>query len=92
MKETTISREKLFNLVWEKPISVIASEYDTDHQTIIDKCIKYNIPRPKSGHWTKIRFGKEVSIPELPECGKSHTSITFSKEVLISQLHIAEIE
>ncbi|MBO6573182.1 MAG: hypothetical protein JJ958_12155 [Balneola sp.] len=86
MKETTIIRTKLFKLLWSKPISEIATEYDTDHQTIIGICSEYNIPRPQSGHWTKVRFGKKVATPALPESEQPDSNITLPGKKLALQL------
>jgi hypothetical protein len=86
MNETTISRTTLFKLLWSKPISEIAKEYNTDHQTLIGICIDYNIPRPQSGHWTKVRFGKVVATPALPKSKQPDSKITLSGKKLAPQL------
>lgn len=86
MNEITITRTTLFKLLWSKPISEIAKEYNTDHQTLVGICNDYNIPRPQSGHWTKVRLGKVVATPDLPESEQSDSNITLSGKKLVTQL------
>ena len=61
-----ITRKELYNLVWSKPITVLAKEFVFDAYNLRKICKKHNIPLPESGYWQKIKYNKEVSIIELP--------------------------
>lgn len=60
-------REKLYKEVWEEPMTTLATRYGVSDVALRKQCVKLNIPLPKSGHWTKVKLGKKVSIPPLPE-------------------------
>lgn len=44
MKEFTITRQQLYELVWSKPLSKLAKEYEISDNGLRKKCIKLNIP------------------------------------------------
>jgi len=60
------TREALYELVWSKPISSIAKEYDILDYVIRKICKKYEIPLPKLGHWQKLQHGKPPIREKLP--------------------------
>ena len=60
------TRESLYELVWSKPISSIAKEYDILDYVIRKICKKYEIPLPKLGHWQKLQHGKQPEKEKLP--------------------------
>jgi hypothetical protein len=45
------TRESLYELVWSKPLTSIAKEYNVSDNGIRKICKKYEIPLPKLGHW-----------------------------------------
>lgn len=60
-------REKLYNKVWEKPVTQVATEYGISDNALRKRCIRLNVPLPEKGYWAKVKAGKPVSKPELPE-------------------------
>jgi hypothetical protein len=62
----TLTREELYQMVWDMPITDIAKRYTISDVGFRKLCIRLNIPFPKSGDWTKIRSGHFVERPELP--------------------------
>jgi len=60
------TREELYQLVWELPMTEIAKKYTISDVGFRKLCIRLNIPFPKSGDWTKIRSGHFVERPTLP--------------------------
>lgn len=50
-----ISKEDLEKLVWEKPTSDIAKEFNVSDKAIEKRCKKYNIQKPPRGYWQKIK-------------------------------------
>lgn len=61
-----IYREELYRRVWETPVSRLAKEFDISDVGLAKACRKHEIPLPPAGYWTKLRHGKVVSKPELP--------------------------
>lgn len=59
------TRESLYELVWSKPISSIAKEYNILDYVIRKICKKYEIPIPKLGHWQKLQHGKQPEKEKL---------------------------
>ncbi|MBK8505288.1 MAG: hypothetical protein IPL46_25675 [Saprospiraceae bacterium] len=60
------NRSQLYHLVWSKPVSQLGKELNVSESLIRNNCQKYEIPLPKSGYWSKVKFGKKVKIPILP--------------------------
>ena len=60
MKSKTITREEFYNLVWTKPVSHVAKEYGYSDMGIRKICKKHNIPLPKLGYWSKLKYCPEI--------------------------------
>ena len=54
------TRKELYDLVWNKPLTHIAKDYNFSDNGIRKICKKHNIPLPKNGHWSKLKFNKKV--------------------------------
>lgn len=67
MIKKAITRIELYDLVWSKPVTHIAKEYGFSDNGIRKICKKHNIPLPKSGYWSKLKFNKEVVKEKLPK-------------------------
>ena len=67
MNVHSFHRSALYELVWTDPISAIAKRLEVKSTDIVKACQEANIPRPASGYWTKINFGKAPKRPELPQ-------------------------
>ena len=65
-----IMREDLYNLVWTKPITKIAKDYDVSDSAIIKICKKMEVPRPGMGYWAKVEHGKKVKVKPLGKLTK----------------------
>ena len=63
-------REKLYKEVWAFPITEVAKHYKVSDVTIHKVCKALDIPKPKQGHWAKLRAGKPVVIIPLPKSSK----------------------
>lgn len=61
-----LTREELFELVWQRPLSHLAVELGTSSARLTKICAQLDIPRPTSGHWTKLAVGKAPPRPCLP--------------------------
>jgi hypothetical protein len=67
MEKITLTRKKLYDLLWSEPISAMIKKYNISYAEIRKTCLRMNIPIPENGHWSRIQFGKSVAIRELPE-------------------------
>lgn len=63
---TPLRRQDLFALVWEKPATHIAKEFGVKVATVLKACSILDVPRPTTGHWSKVEFGKAPKPPLLP--------------------------
>jgi len=66
-KETRIEREKLYELVWSKPMTEVAKKYEVSDKSIAKICNKLNVPVPGVGYWRKIEVGEKVEKRKLPD-------------------------
>ena len=62
----TMSREELYFLVWQTPMSRLAESFGLSDVGLRKICVKHNIPTPKLGYWAKLMHGKPVDKPPLP--------------------------
>ena len=60
MKLNTVTSAVLYDLVWSKPMTKVAKELSYSDNGLRKICIKHNIPMPRVGYWSKIKFGKKV--------------------------------
>lgn len=77
MTKMTLTREELYELVWSKPVIHIAKEYGFSDNGIRKICKKHDIPLPKSGYWSKLKFNKKVDKIKFP---KQNDSLQISLE------------
>jgi len=66
MEITSYSRIELYKLIWSEPMTSLAIKFNITYPELRKICLDRNIPIPPNGHWTKLKFGKPVSIIELP--------------------------
>lgn len=93
-KATQLSREELYNLVWLKPVSKILQDYPISQTTFRSVCKEHNIPLPKNGYWSKLKYNVPVEIIELPNpsnnyvisIGDSCNSNSNSPQAKLNQL------
>lgn len=62
-----MTRKQLYDEIWEISVAGVAKKYDIQYTWLIKQIKDADIPVPPSGYWTKIRFGKTVTKPELAE-------------------------
>ena len=60
------SRIELYELVWSKPMTHLAKELGLSDVGLRKICVKYGIPLPLRGYWSRLQFGKQDPRPELP--------------------------
>lgn len=64
------NREKLYQEVWEKPVTEVAKRYQVSDAAIHKVCRSLNIPTPDRGYWAKVKAGKPVKQTPLPHSDK----------------------
>ncbi|SEG52410.1 hypothetical protein, partial [Flavobacterium urumqiense] len=74
-----ISRQKLYDLVWSKPMTELAKEYNISDNGLRKICKKLDIPLPQLGHWQKLQYGKKVKTIPLPKDFKGEETITLNE-------------
>lgn len=62
---TVEEREKLYNEIWEEPVSTVAKRYGISDTALRKRCNKLNIPLPPRGYWEKVKSGQTIKKPEL---------------------------
>lgn len=66
MDKVKLTREELYDLVWAEPLLSLSKKYAISDVGLRKLCVRMNIPVPIAGHWSKIKAGKAVLPPELP--------------------------
>lgn len=56
----TISRQQLYDEIWELSALGVAKKYDIPYSQFMQQVKIAGVPIPPSGYWTKISFGKPV--------------------------------
>ena len=77
MEKVVLTRKDLFEEVWKHPLTSLAHKYAMSDCGLRKVCIKHNIPLPKSGHWSKAKFGKAPKPPKLPRGAEELEQITL---------------
>lgn len=66
MEKKNLTREELYDLVWNEPLIKVAPALGLSDNGLRKICTRMNIPLPKAGHWQKLLFGKKINKPSLP--------------------------
>jgi AcrR family transcriptional regulator len=61
-----LTREQLYQLVWSRPLKVVAKEVGVSGNAIAKICSRLLVPYPSRGHWAKTSGGKAPVRPALP--------------------------
>ena len=61
-----LSRTELHALVWAEPLRHLAGRFGISDQSLAKLCDRFDIPRPRPGHWNKVAAGKRIAVPVLP--------------------------
>ena len=88
MKAYNFTREELYKMVWEEPMTSIAQKYNLEYQTIKKACSQWEIPSPKAGYWMKLRYGKKIIIPQLKELKNQPKEFFENDKLMLLQAHI----
>ena len=59
-------REKLYEVVWQRPVTEVAKDYGVSGVYLGRVCRTLRVPVPPRGYWAKVRSGQIVRRPKLP--------------------------
>jgi hypothetical protein len=74
-----ISRQELYDLVWSKPMTALAKEYNISYSELRKIAKKLDITFPQLGHWSKLQHGKKVKTIPLSQDFTGEETITLNK-------------
>jgi hypothetical protein len=60
-----ITREELYAMVWQRPMSRVAEEFGISGSGLANICDKLDVPYPPRGYWAKKEAGKPVVTLKL---------------------------
>jgi hypothetical protein len=69
-KPITLTRDALYNQVWQTPMSRLAGEYGISGNGLAKICDRLNVPCPPRGYWAKKVAGKKVVTYRLPDASE----------------------
>ncbi len=55
------TRHELYDLVWSKPMTTLAKEFNLSDNGLRKICMKNDIPLPNMGYWAKAKYGKVIT-------------------------------
>ena len=67
MGKLILSRRRLFELVWAKPMTELAHQFGVQPKHLARACDRHDVPRPRPGHWQKLAHGKRRPGVQLPQ-------------------------
>lgn len=80
-KTITLSRQTLYDEIWQMSVAGVARKYHLNYAKLIAKCKESNIPFPSSGYWTKKSMGKDVSgeVIALPPADNENVELLLAE-------------
>lgn len=66
MTPKTLTRQEMYDLVWSKPMTQLAAEFELSDVGLRKICKAAKVPTPGIGYWAKLANGKTVIKTELP--------------------------
>lgn len=82
MENTTITRLQLYELVWQEPISKLATTLGISPVTLANTCRRLQIPLPERGYWQKRAAGHQLSRRDLAQGPGFATKISFRRPLV----------
>lgn len=81
----SVPRQELYDLVWSEPLTKLAVKFDITPSQLKTICIDFEIPLPKNGYWSKLKFNKEVKVFPLEPFDKDMISFVKYRKISIKQ-------
>lgn len=77
MSYITLERNKLYEEIWEEPMSIVCKRYSLSDNGLRKICIKLEIPIPDKSYWGKKRAGKTPTKRKLPEYDGNEYNVSY---------------
>ncbi|MGB8854350.1 MAG: hypothetical protein WCC69_12380 [Pirellulales bacterium] len=68
MNTVELTRQELYDLVWETPTRHLCKRFGLSDVGLAKVCKRLEIPRPSYGYWAKKAAGGQVKRTPLPQC------------------------
>lgn len=78
----TIERTKLYEEVWNEPMTKVAKVYGLSDVGLRKICVKLEVPCPPRGYWAQLAAGKKIKRTPLRA---SNVSPTFTRTVQVAE-------
>jgi hypothetical protein len=75
---TTLTRQELYDRVWQTPMVKIAAEYGISGRGLAKLCERHAIPVPGRGHWALTRAGYVMERDPLPADPPPETRVSIT--------------
>jgi hypothetical protein len=62
-----LTRKQIYDMMWTEGVGKTEKALGLKQTELKAICFKYNIPRPSSGYWSALKFGKPALKTALPE-------------------------
>jgi len=66
-----LSRQQLFDMAWERPLTKVAAELGVTSTALKKTCRRHNIPTPSRGYWAAVAAGGVFPKPKLSPVSRS---------------------
>lgn len=74
-----LTREELYRLVWETPMSRLAEQFGISGNGLAKICRRIDVPYPPRGWWAKKAAGKALKVDPLPKAkAETPSKVTIS--------------
>ena len=74
-----LSREDLYELVWQRPLSHVAPDLGLDGPRLANICKSRGIPYPPLGYWQKLAVGRAPAKAPLPPGADAVPAVSIPK-------------
>lgn len=65
-KQVSFTREELYQMVWARPVLLIAKDIGISDVALAKACRRSGIPLPQRGHWAVVKSGRKIKTQALP--------------------------
>jgi hypothetical protein len=78
MTTTTLTRQQLYDRVWETPMVKLSAELGLSDRGLAKLCERHGIPVPGRGHWALTRAGYVMDRDPLPTTRPPETEVSIT--------------
>jgi hypothetical protein len=82
-----ISRDQLYEEVWNESMTTVAKRYDVSSNFLARVCERMNVPRPTRGYWAQVKARVKLAKPDLPE-PRAGDEVEWSRDGCAPKVHM----